>query len=437
MRRGPAPRIAPPPGAAASRPGPSPRGVAQRSSPTRAPEGRRQGRRTACDSGPCKIPCTPGTLSLHIALFSVRTPVPSAPPPTVEHMFASVFPQLPARLRRALALVKAFAFLEDPPCAPLAPRPVAPARHGDRRAPAGLRRRSPPRSRRCPRARVPASAIERCSTAAHRRRPQRPAGRARAALRHADDVGQARRHAAPRSKTAAPQCPAGSCTASSGARDARGPRRDRRARPRFRSRRTRTATPPSTRPRRRARPVPPAQRRRPSRRATAARQRPARPRARAAGGPACAGPIRQLSRKTARPESRSGRPPSLAALAAGVSAVASAHRTFVDTPRRPTRRGPALAPVRRPPGDASSGAQQPRRPASARRRPDAATIAPQRPTPADRAQTAPRRPIARHGATRARSRATAHARGTRAGYAPPGARGRTTTNGPPEGGPLC
>ena len=36
-------------------------------------------------------------------------------------MFASVFSQVSARLRHALAYVKAFAFLEDPPRAALAP----------------------------------------------------------------------------------------------------------------------------------------------------------------------------------------------------------------------------------------------------------------------------------------------------------------------------
>jgi len=35
-------------------------------------------------------------------------------------MFASVFSELPARLRRALTLIKAFAFLEHPPAALLA-----------------------------------------------------------------------------------------------------------------------------------------------------------------------------------------------------------------------------------------------------------------------------------------------------------------------------
>ena len=62
-------------------------------------------------------------------------------------MFASVFSQLPARLRRALAYIKAFAFLEDPPRATLArisipaPAPLAPAALPD--SCAGDRRRGP------------------------------------------------------------------------------------------------------------------------------------------------------------------------------------------------------------------------------------------------------------------------------------------------------
>ena len=57
-------------------------------------------------------------------------------------MFASVFSQLRARLRRALAYVKAFAFLEDPPRAALAPLPAA-APVELRAACAGDRRRGP------------------------------------------------------------------------------------------------------------------------------------------------------------------------------------------------------------------------------------------------------------------------------------------------------
>lgn len=65
-------------------------------------------------------------------------------------MFAPVFSQLPARLRRALAHVKAFAFLEDPPRAPLAPAlsaaatPPSAACAGDRRR--GLRAAGTPRA---------------------------------------------------------------------------------------------------------------------------------------------------------------------------------------------------------------------------------------------------------------------------------------------------
>ena len=55
-------------------------------------------------------------------------------------MFASVFSRLPARLRHALALIRAFAFLEDPPARPSRPcRDPAPCRR--------LRRRSPARPR--------------------------------------------------------------------------------------------------------------------------------------------------------------------------------------------------------------------------------------------------------------------------------------------------
>jgi len=65
-------------------------------------------------------------------------------------MFASVFSQLPARLRRALAYVKAFAFLEDPPRTLLAPasivrRPERPAAcAGDRRRARGALRSARP-----------------------------------------------------------------------------------------------------------------------------------------------------------------------------------------------------------------------------------------------------------------------------------------------------
>jgi hypothetical protein len=97
-------------------------------------------------------------------------------------MFASVFPQLPARLRRALILVKAFAFLEDPLPARPAPSP-APAPGPAYRAviatttPAGGGhaaghpachaachgdRRRGPGTHRVPR---PQSAVKRCATA--------------------------------------------------------------------------------------------------------------------------------------------------------------------------------------------------------------------------------------------------------------------------------
>ena len=74
-------------------------------------------------------------------------------------MFASVFSELPARLRRALAYVKAFAFLEDPPSAALAPVPIAappelPA------ACAGDRRRGPDAVRTA----RPGTVEERCGT---------------------------------------------------------------------------------------------------------------------------------------------------------------------------------------------------------------------------------------------------------------------------------
>jgi len=85
-------------------------------------------------------------------------------------MFAFVFSQLPARLRRALALIKAFAFLEDPPPARQS-RPsrtdiaVAPARPaGELSAACAGDRRRGPGAHRTPR---PCSAVERCSTAGH------------------------------------------------------------------------------------------------------------------------------------------------------------------------------------------------------------------------------------------------------------------------------
>lgn len=93
-------------------------------------------------------------------------------------MFASVFSQLPARLRRALTLIKAFAFLEDPPAAlpALAPaaavslREPSPACDGDRRRGTGAVR--------TPR---PGTMIERCSTtrssAGRSGRPLAPAQR--------------------------------------------------------------------------------------------------------------------------------------------------------------------------------------------------------------------------------------------------------------------
>ena len=65
-------------------------------------------------------------------------------------MFASVFPELPARLRRALAYVKAFAFLEDPPRPVLAPPSItapmqrAAACAGDRRRGPGAARTARP-----------------------------------------------------------------------------------------------------------------------------------------------------------------------------------------------------------------------------------------------------------------------------------------------------
>jgi hypothetical protein len=66
-------------------------------------------------------------------------------------MFASVFPRLPARLRHALAYIKAFAFLEDPPRAALAPLPsdapleLPTACAGDRRRGPGPVRGARPR----------------------------------------------------------------------------------------------------------------------------------------------------------------------------------------------------------------------------------------------------------------------------------------------------
>ena len=56
-------------------------------------------------------------------------------------MFASVFAQLPARLRRALAYIKAFALLEDPHRAARAPVTIAPLELSA--ACAGDRRRGP------------------------------------------------------------------------------------------------------------------------------------------------------------------------------------------------------------------------------------------------------------------------------------------------------
>jgi hypothetical protein len=109
-------------------------------------------------------------------------------------MFASVFFQLPARLRRALVLLKAFAFLEDPPRAALAS--PSPAFDGEIAAAcAGDRRRGPgvvhgPR---------PGSAIERCSTTrSGTGRSGRPAAPAQ---RCATPTTSAKRAGAPRTTT--------------------------------------------------------------------------------------------------------------------------------------------------------------------------------------------------------------------------------------------
>ena len=109
----------------------------------------------------CKPPCIlGGAFCLHLAIFNARTPVPSARLPTVEHMFASVFSQLPARLRRALALMKAFACLEDAHRPLLTTVSDSPAAQPSS-ACAGDRRRGPGIAR-GPR---PGSQVERCSTA--------------------------------------------------------------------------------------------------------------------------------------------------------------------------------------------------------------------------------------------------------------------------------
>jgi hypothetical protein len=109
-------------------------------------------------------------------------------------MFASVLSQLPSRLRRALALLKAFAFLEAPPRAALAPPPstagaeLAGACAGDRRCGPGAAH--------APR---PGSAFERCSTArAGTGRSGRPAAPAQ---RCATPTTSGKRAGAPRTST--------------------------------------------------------------------------------------------------------------------------------------------------------------------------------------------------------------------------------------------
>ena len=137
---------------------------------------------------PCKNACSlRRPFSLHIAISAVRTPVPSALLPTVEHMFASVFSRLPAPLRRALAPIKAFAFLEDAPrpslagpCPPPPPRASLGACAGDRRRGPGARA-APARRRR--RALRPPLELRPQRPAGARRRSAAPRRRCRASAR--------------------------------------------------------------------------------------------------------------------------------------------------------------------------------------------------------------------------------------------------------------
>lgn len=91
-------------------------------------------------------------------------------------MFAFVFSQLPARLRRALAYIKAFAFLEDPPRGALAPLPTAAPLELPRTC-AGDRRRGPGTAR----SDRPGAVDERCAasrtSAGRSGRPAAPAQR--------------------------------------------------------------------------------------------------------------------------------------------------------------------------------------------------------------------------------------------------------------------
>jgi hypothetical protein len=113
-------------------------------------------------------------------------------------MFASVLPQLSARLRRALAYAKAFAFLEDPPRRALAPDiapALAPPLAELAAACAGDRRRGPAVTG-APR---PGSPIQRCCTArATTGRSGRPAAPAQ---RCATPTTSGKRTAAPRASS--------------------------------------------------------------------------------------------------------------------------------------------------------------------------------------------------------------------------------------------
>ena len=115
-------------------------------------------------------------------------------------MFAFVFSQLPARLRRAVAYIKAFAFLEDPPRPALVPLPpVAPVEYsaacaGDRRRGPGAVRSARPgvADERCDpsvssagrtgRAAAPAQRCATPTTSGQRASPQRIAGNRRASV---------------------------------------------------------------------------------------------------------------------------------------------------------------------------------------------------------------------------------------------------------------
>ena len=115
-------------------------------------------------------------------------------------MFASVFFQLPARLRRALAYIKAFAFLEDPPSAALAalstaaPVELSARCAGDRRRGPGAVRSAHPSAldERCDTSRTsagrsgrPAAPAQRCATpttSSPRRSAQRSPGDRRASV---------------------------------------------------------------------------------------------------------------------------------------------------------------------------------------------------------------------------------------------------------------